>query len=92
MMKTAPLARALAADGTFKLRLIHTGQHYDAQMSGVFLKELGLPEPDHNLGVGSGTHASRYAVTPKDRWQWRQEPASWSEPTPGQSGRAGSAP
>jgi UDP-N-acetylglucosamine 2-epimerase (non-hydrolysing) len=46
MMKMAPLARALAADGTFKLRLIHTGQHYDAQMSGNFLKDLGLPEPD----------------------------------------------
>ena len=61
MMKMAPLARALAADGTFKLRLIHTGQHYDAQMSGNFLKELGLPEPDHNLGVGSATQGAQTA-------------------------------
>jgi hypothetical protein len=44
MMKMAPLGRALAADATFKLRLIHTGQHYDAQMSGNMLKDLGLPE------------------------------------------------
>jgi UDP-N-acetylglucosamine 2-epimerase (non-hydrolysing) len=61
MMKMAPLARALTADGTFKLRLIHTGQHYDAQMSGVFLKDLGLPEPDHNLGVGSDTQGAQTA-------------------------------
>jgi UDP-N-acetylglucosamine 2-epimerase (non-hydrolysing) len=61
MIKMAPLARALAADGTFKLRLIHTGQHYDAQMSAVFLKDLGLPEPDHNLGVGSGTQGAQSA-------------------------------
>ena len=61
MIKMAPLARTLAADGTFKLRLIHTGQHYDAQMSAVFLKGLGLPEPDHNLGVGSGTQGAQTA-------------------------------
>jgi UDP-N-acetylglucosamine 2-epimerase (non-hydrolysing) len=61
MMKMAPLARALAADGTFKLRLIHTDQHYDSQMSAVFLKDLGLPEPDHNLGVGSGTQGAQTA-------------------------------
>ena len=61
MMKMAPLARALAADGTFKLQLIHTGQHYDAQMSAVFLKDLGLPDPNHNLGVGSGTQGAQTA-------------------------------
>jgi len=61
LMKMAPLARALAADGTFKLRLIHTGQHYDAQMSGNFFRDLGLPEPDHNLGVGSGTQGAQTA-------------------------------
>lgn len=54
LMKMAPLARALAADGTFELRLIHTGQHYDAALSGAFFRELGLPEPAANLEVGSG--------------------------------------
>ena len=36
--------------------LVHTGQHYDTQMSDVFFDELGLPKPDHHLGVGSGSH------------------------------------
>jgi UDP-N-acetylglucosamine 2-epimerase len=66
MIKMAPLARALAADFSiqplaFSLSLLHTGQHYDAQMSGVFLKDLGLPESDHNLGVGSGTQGAQTA-------------------------------
>lgn len=43
------------------LRLIHTGQHYDYSMSGVFWDELGLPEPVSHLGVGSGSHASQTA-------------------------------
>ena len=55
-MKVAPVLRALAAhepgDGVC---LVHTGQHYDAEMSDVFLDELGLPAPDVFLGVGSGT-------------------------------------
>lgn len=41
--------------------LIHTGQHYDAAMSGVFFSQLGLPEPDYNLGVGSGSHGAQTA-------------------------------
>jgi UDP-N-acetylglucosamine 2-epimerase (non-hydrolysing) len=43
--------------------LIHTGQHYDRQMSGVLMQELGLPEPDHMLHVGSGSHALQTART-----------------------------
>lgn len=39
--------------------LVHTGQHYDVELSRVFFDELGIPEPDHNLGVGSGTHAGQ---------------------------------
>src|SRR4051794_25905034 len=41
--------------------LVHTGQHYDASMSQLFLDELGLPPPDENLGVGSGSHAEQTA-------------------------------
>src|SRR5262249_53766371 len=59
-MKAAPVHRALAARGV-RQRVVHTGQHYDAVMSDAILKELGLPEPDVNLGVGSGTHATQTA-------------------------------
>jgi UDP-N-acetylglucosamine 2-epimerase (non-hydrolysing) len=41
--------------------IVHTGQHYDRMMSSIFLEELGVPEPDHMLGVGSGTHAEQTA-------------------------------
>ena len=59
-MKVAPVLRALA-HVRVKARLVHTGQHYDAQMSEVFLRQLGIPEPDVHLGVGSGTHAFQTA-------------------------------
>lgn len=59
MMKAAPLARALLKDGTFGLRVVHTGQHYDEQMSAGFVRDLGLPEPEINLGIGSGDHGSQ---------------------------------
>lgn len=54
-IKHAPLSRELQK--TTKGVLIHTGQHYDYNMNKVFFDELGIPEPDYNLGVGSGTHA-----------------------------------
>ena len=41
----------------FQQTLVHTGQHYDSQMSKVFFEDLGLPSPDINLGVGSGSHS-----------------------------------
>src|SRR4051812_47742805 len=41
--------------------IVHTGQHYDRMMSGVFLEELGVPEPTHMLGVGSASHAVQTA-------------------------------
>lgn len=59
-MKVAPVLRALQERGT-PTYLVHTGQHYDAEMSDVFLAELGLPAPDVSLGVGSGNHGEQTA-------------------------------
>ena len=59
-MKVAPILRALQAVGHRGI-LLHTGQHYDAKMSDAFFADLGLPDPDHHLGVGSGSHAVQTA-------------------------------
>lgn len=59
-MKVAPVMRALDALGVRQV-LVHTGQHYDANMSKIFFEELALPEPDIYLGVGSDTHARQTA-------------------------------
>lgn len=58
-MKVAPLYHALAAAPDFQPVLIHTGQHYDANMSDTFFADLKLPAPDHHLGVGSGSHSEQ---------------------------------
>ena len=60
-MKAAPVIRALGGGGVAQV-VIHSGQHYDAAMSDVFFRDLGLPEPDRNLGVGSGSHAVQTAA------------------------------
>ncbi len=61
-MKVAPVMQAMGSYPLiFEQTLIHTGQHYDTEMSQVFFDELGLPRPDINLGVGSGTHARQTA-------------------------------
>jgi len=61
-MKAAPVLRALGAFPELRQSLVHTGQHYDAAMSDVFFQQLGMPDPDCNLGVGSGTHAQQTAA------------------------------
>jgi UDP-N-acetylglucosamine 2-epimerase (non-hydrolysing) len=58
-MKVGPVLTALR--GRLDTSLVHTGQHYDPAMSQTFFEELGLPEPDINLGVGSGSHAEQTA-------------------------------
>ncbi len=61
-MKAAPVLRALGAHEAVRQTLVHTGQHYDVAMSDVFFRQLEMPQPDHNLGVGSGTHAQQTAA------------------------------
>jgi UDP-N-acetylglucosamine 2-epimerase (non-hydrolysing) len=58
-MKVAPLWHVLSAAPDFRPVLIHTGQHYDANMSDAIFADLMLPQPDHHLGVGSGSHAEQ---------------------------------
>lgn len=60
-IKIAPLMRAYAQHRTIDPVLVHTGQHYDERMSDLFFRELGIPEPDINLEVGSGSHAVQTA-------------------------------
>ncbi len=60
-VKIAPIMRALRADGRFRVRLVHTGQHYDVAMNDVFFQELAIPAPDINLEIGSGTGTEQTA-------------------------------
>src|SRR5262245_20878345 len=78
-MKVAPLYLALRRGAPWADPvLIHAGQHYDSNMSGFFLRDLGMPEPAANLGAGSGSHAEqtaaamigyeRYCATDRPDW------------------------
>ena len=60
-MKVAPVLAALAMRPGVKQTLVHTGQHYDVNMSDVFFQQLAIPAPDVNLAVGAGSHASQTA-------------------------------
>jgi UDP-N-acetylglucosamine 2-epimerase (non-hydrolysing) len=62
-MKLAPVMCALGQDRGVQQTLVHTGQHYDANMSAIFFQQLGIPNPDINLCVGSGSHARQTAET-----------------------------
>lgn len=60
-MKVAPVMATLGQFSDIAQLLVHTGQHYDVRMSDVFFQQLGLPQPDISLGVGSGSHAVQTA-------------------------------
>lgn len=60
-MKVAPVLRAFATRPGVRQTLLHTGQHYDANMSDIFFEQLGIPRPDVALGIGSGSHAQQTA-------------------------------
>src|SRR2546421_939615 len=60
-MKVAPILAELRKRQGVQQVLVHTGQHYDAKMSDVFFRDLGMPDPDVHLGVGSGSHAQQTA-------------------------------
>jgi UDP-N-acetylglucosamine 2-epimerase (non-hydrolysing) len=62
-MKVAPLYHALAGQSWCTARVVHTGQHYDANMSDAFFRDLRLPEPAHTLEIGSGSHAEQTGRT-----------------------------
>src|SRR6266581_9220827 len=59
--KIAPLIREMQRHPQIEPLLIHTGQHYDENLSKIFFRQMGIPEPHMNLGVGSGTHAEQTA-------------------------------
>jgi UDP-N-acetylglucosamine 2-epimerase (non-hydrolysing) len=77
-MKIAPLYHALKGAPWCEVRIVHTGQHYDPNMSDAFFRDLNLPEPDHHLEVGSGSHAEQTGgvmvayekVIERDRPNW----------------------
>ena len=75
-MKVAPLMAAFHDHTAFNVSLVHTGQHYDQQMSDVFFEDLGLAPPEFSLGVGSGTHAEQTAavLTGFEKLCMQQEP------------------
>jgi UDP-N-acetylglucosamine 2-epimerase (non-hydrolysing) len=61
-VKIAPLHRAFQAHPELSSRIVHTGQHYDRRLSDLFFEQLGIPDPDVHLGVGSGSHAEQTAA------------------------------
>ena len=77
-MKVGPLFHALKDTDWADPILVHTGQHYDFNMSDAFFQDLRLPAPGHHLGIGSGTHAEQTGnvmiayekICQKDRPDW----------------------
>lgn len=59
-VKAAPFMEAMS-ESSYRVMTVHSGQHYDPNMSDIFFRELGMPTPEVNLGIGSGTHAQQTA-------------------------------
>ena len=78
-MKIAPLYHALKKEDWAVPIIVHTGQHYDLNMSDAFFEDLGLPEPDLHLGIGSGTHAEQTGQVILNCGMVRQQ-AGWLNP------------
>ncbi|MFC7164559.1 non-hydrolyzing UDP-N-acetylglucosamine 2-epimerase [Halospeciosus flavus] len=78
IVKTAPVLRAVADEPELTPAVVHTGQHYDDELSGDFFRTLGLPEPDEHLSVGSASHAVQTADALADVEEVvrRREPAA----------------
>src|SRR5690606_20420517 len=57
-VKAAVVSRALARTGGFDEVMVHTGQHYDDNMSSIFFEEMEIPRPRYNLGLGGGRHGA----------------------------------
>jgi UDP-GlcNAc3NAcA epimerase len=57
-IKAATVSREIATRHDIREVIVHTGQHYDANMSDIFFEELAIPRPDHHLGIGGGTHGA----------------------------------
>jgi len=76
IIKSAPFIHLAGKDKQILLDIIHTGQHYDYEMTKIFFQELRLPDPIANLNVGSGTHAQQTAkiMTRLERLLQKQKP------------------
>jgi UDP-GlcNAc3NAcA epimerase len=78
-VKTAMVSRALRKCRRCQEVLVHTGQHYDANLSDRFFKELGIPLPDYNLGIGSGSHGVQTgAMLPKIEAVLQEHRPDWA--------------
>ncbi|MFQ5641393.1 MAG: UDP-N-acetylglucosamine 2-epimerase, partial [bacterium] len=62
-VKVAPLMQEFQKHPHIAVKLVHTGQHYDKRMSDLFFTELGIPQPDISLGIGSGSHGAMTGKT-----------------------------
>ena len=85
IIKAAAISRAIHTHfaGEIEEAILHTGQHYDTNMSAVFFEELGIPQPEYNLHVGSGSHGQQTARIIEGVEQVLQEAQTNGKPVDG---------